>query len=99
MGVSVPTPNDRTPQVLQKKWRFLRRLNLYSVSSAWPERMRNRPGVATAGQNRVRRQMEQLQRYDCCVRSSSASNVTAPQWQLPLYVFSIARMFRTGQWG
>jgi hypothetical protein len=33
--------------------------------------------------------MEQLQRYDSCEKSSSASNLTAPQWQLPLYVFSI----------
>jgi hypothetical protein len=34
---------------------------------------------AIAGQKRVRRQIEQLQRYDGASRSRSASNVTAPQ--------------------
>jgi hypothetical protein len=31
--------------------------------------------------------MEQLQRYVDLVRSMSASKRTAPQWQLPWYVF------------
>jgi hypothetical protein len=30
-----------------------------------------------------------------CVRSSSASNLTAPQWQLPLYFFN---MGKTSHW-
>jgi hypothetical protein len=38
----------------------------------------------TAGQNLFLRQIEQLQRYELWVRSRSASNLTAPQWQLPL---------------
>src|SRR4051794_5312928 len=57
-----PEAERRTPQCLQKKWTFLRVLNLYSVRSASPATRRKRSGVATAGQNRVLRQMEQLQR-------------------------------------
>src|SRR3954468_19923333 len=84
IGVSVPTPKGRTPQYLQKKCTFLEVLNLYSVSADSPARRRKCSGVATAGQNLVLRQMEQLHRYEPCARSSSASKFTTPQWQLPL---------------
>jgi hypothetical protein len=40
-------------------------------------------GLTTVAQNLVRRHIEQLQRKVLCVRSTSASKRTAPQWQEP----------------
>ena len=96
MGVSLPTPNARTPQCLQKKCWFFRVLKRYSVRSCSPESSRKPSGRATAGQKRARLQIEQLQRYVRGERSRSASNRTAPQWQLPVYVFSMLRAPQAG---
>ncbi len=38
IGVSLPTPKARTPQILQKKCWFFRLWKRYSVSSSWPAR-------------------------------------------------------------
>jgi len=86
---ALPTPKGRTPQCLQKKCSFRLVLNRYLVSSDSPERRRNASGFTTAGQNRFREQIEQLHLYVAALTSMSASKRTAPQWQLPLYVFSI----------
>ena len=83
IGVSVPIPKQRTPQCLQKWCSFFFRLKRYFGRCSAPASRRNVSGRATAGQKRVRRQMEQLQRYVGWVRSRSASKRTAPQWQLP----------------
>ena len=64
-------------------------------------RRRKRSGDADCGQNRFRRQMEQLQRYDCCVGQARLDE-TAPQCSctvglehLPRQVTSRGRV----QWG
>ncbi len=53
-----------------------------------------------AGQKRLRRQMEQLQRKELCARSRSASKRTAPQWQLdhgcPVFAFDLRAGFFYG---
>src|SRR5687768_3113647 len=90
IGVSLPTPKARTPQCLQKKCWFLRVLKRYSVRCCSPTSRRKPSGRATAGQKRVLRQIEQLQRKVLCDRSRSASKRTAPQWRLPRYVLSMS---------
>jgi hypothetical protein len=62
IGVSLPTPNARTPQTRQNQCSLRRLLNRYWVSTSCPDSKRKPSSRATAGQKRVRRQIEQLQR-------------------------------------
>ena len=65
----------RVEQVL-RQLRFTRQqAEAFCLSHRWPETSSSA--------------IEQLHLYEFCVRSRSASNLTAPQWQLPRYVICI----------
>src|SRR5262245_39509433 len=82
----LPRAKGCTPQVGQNWWAMCSRLKRYSVSGASGVRSVKAAAGMKLSRKPLREQCEQLHDMTGAERSTSASNLTEPQWQLPTWV-------------